>query len=865
MNVFLMYRNSGNTDSMLRFDSVAFSNNQGFASTAIRFTTALPFGSTVGVTPEFVNCTIRNHIMENNARTSPFTSQRVNLKFTGTNVFEQNSGGGAAAFQDCVVFVHGRMTFANNSGSNGGAMFVLSSQIKLFPGSELVFLGNTATGLGGAIFVFEHLMDEFIHANNPNCFLASTDPLLPPSKWNVNISFIENSSRWKGSAIYLSSLRRCVWNEEAPYYDLHKALRWSTDFVYRNNSLIWDDGIQLTGPKYDIATDTKGYRFAGRDNSTLKLSPGESSQLNLQAIDELGHEVITTIFVSVSQVNCSSKVWLKDVLYVLFPNKKMSFSFHQPQESYKKTKECKVNKKRMIQLVDPYSTLMNGDRFELELEMCLPGFVFSNVLQRCICDKNVTAIERCENGRTVFLKEGYWANVTNGKLLTYFCPVKYCKCQRKGDLPGCFFDPQKSNNLCAKNREGWLCGKCSGNNSVALRRTECTECEKSGWILGLVIPVVVGLWVLVIWLNPSFSSELRGPLFFFQALPYIFDPASQLGDHVTFASNLFNFGGPFIFIFDTCIIKGLDNLYAIAFGYLIPLSALIVFLLAYCLSANYYLKFKFRSRSMLQSFWLLLLFIYSYLVETSFLILFCPNVGGKFVFFYDGTLRCFHGHHLPFAIIAVFVLVFLVIPPPIMVVLLTNGYWRVDPQYISTLTDSLRPECRWWWSVDMIRRIIVVATYAFVPIWEIKKILLIFVCVVLLTIHSNFQPYERRRANIAESLYLMVLCTLAIMQEVNDDKVKYYVCLSLLIIASLHTVLVFFCKAVRFFPQRFDCCAFGQETAVQRSGFEELENTHTDSTMIHNSESERQRNILDAILSSSIERSELNSCDFKAD
>ena len=255
-----------------------------------------------------------------------------------------------------------------------------------------------------------------------------------------------------------------------------------------------------------------------------------------------------------------------------------------------------------------------------------------------------------------------------------------------------------------------------------IRRTECTECEKSGWILGLVIPVVVGLWVLVIWLNPSFSSELRGPLFFFQALPYIFDPASQLGDHVTFASNLFNFGGPFIFIFDTCIIKGLDNLYAIAFGYLIPLSALIVFLLAYCLSANYYLKFKFRSRSMLQSFWLLLLFIYSYLVETSFLILFCPNVGGKFVFFYDGTLRCFHGHHLPFAIIAVFVLVFLVIPPPIMVVLLTNGYWRVDPQYISTLTDSLRPECRWWWSVDMIRRIIVVATYAFVPIWEIKKV-----------------------------------------------------------------------------------------------------------------------------------------------
>ena len=60
-----------------------------------------------------------------------------------------------------------------------------SSQIKLHPGSELVFSGNKARGLGGAIFVWEHLMDEFIHENNPDCFLAYSDPLLPPSRWKV--------------------------------------------------------------------------------------------------------------------------------------------------------------------------------------------------------------------------------------------------------------------------------------------------------------------------------------------------------------------------------------------------------------------------------------------------------------------------------------------------------------------------------------------------------------------------------------------------------------------------------------------------------------------------------------------------------
>ena len=242
-------------------------------------------------------------------------------------------------------------------------------------------------------------------------------------------------------------------------------------------------------------------------------------------------------------------------------------------------------------------------------------------------------------------------------------------------------------------------------------------------MLGLVIPIVIGLCVLIIWLNPGISSELRGPLFFFQVLRFIFDPTSDVGGRVSQITNIFNFGGPFIYLFKTCIFRKMCDLHVIAFGYMIPLLALLVFLLAYLLSVNYCLKFKFRRRSMLQSFWLLLLFVYNYLVETSCLILFCPKVGGKHIFFYDGTMECFHGIHLPLGIIAIMVLVLLVIPPPILVFLLTKGYWKVgNPQCVNTLTNSLRPECCWWWSVDLGRRVLVVATYAFIPDWQIKKV-----------------------------------------------------------------------------------------------------------------------------------------------
>ena len=77
----------------------------------------------------------------------------------------------------------------------------------------------------------------------------------------------------KGAAIYISSLQRCAWKEQPPFRDLHKALRWSSNFAYQNNSLVWNGG---TGSKYDIATDTEKINlWTGKQNNlTVKVSVG---------------------------------------------------------------------------------------------------------------------------------------------------------------------------------------------------------------------------------------------------------------------------------------------------------------------------------------------------------------------------------------------------------------------------------------------------------------------------------------------------------------------------------------------------------------------------------------------------------------
>ena len=73
-------------------------------------------------------------------------------------------------------------------------------------------------------------------------------------------------------------------------------------------------------------------------------------------------------------------------------------------------------------------------------------------------------------------------------------------------------------------------------------------------------------------------------------------------------------------------------------------------------------------------------------------------------------------------VVAFVVLFGFVISLPVVVLILTKGYWKVDPQYVNTLINGLRPQCRWWWSVDMFPRLLLLFSYSFIPHWFIKQV-----------------------------------------------------------------------------------------------------------------------------------------------
>ena len=102
-------------------------------------------------------------------------------------------------------------------------------------------------------------------------------------------------------------------------------------------------------------------------------------------------------------------------------------------------------------------------------------------------------------------------------------------------------------------------------------------------------------------------------------------------------------------------------------------------------------------------------------------------------------------------------------------------------------------------------------------------------CLLALAFHSTFQPYKERPPNMVETLYLITLCTLTILQVVKKlnnttlTKMASIICTVLLILTSLHALGLFVLKTVRFFNMRSKC----RKTFFPNSqrGYGSMENT----------------------------------------
>ena len=147
--------------------------------------------------------------------------------------------------------------------------------------------------------------------------------------------------------------------------------------------------------------------------------------------------------------------------------------------------------------------------------------------------------------------------------------------------------------------------------------------------LACLVGGVLIVAILVVYLNPSFSTKMRGPAFYVQVLPYSYSGRSFMGNIIRYAAAVLTLGGSSHLPIPGCLGPDWSTLHIIALTYVFAAVILLVLLAIYIMSRC--LVLRFERDSPFESFWILLIATYCFFSETSIIFFYCVDINGKLV------------------------------------------------------------------------------------------------------------------------------------------------------------------------------------------------------------------------------------------
>jgi len=163
----------------------------------------------------------------------------------------------------------------------------------------------------------------------------------------------------------------------------------------------------------------------------------------------------------------------------------------------------------------------------------------------------------------------------------------------------------------------------------------------------------------------------------------------------------------------------------------------------------------------------LLLLMYESVTGATMKLLNCVSVGGTQHLFRAGYVMCYTRWQYPlFVILSIFLIPF---PGLLFIVrrsfkLQAQNNNRAAHAILEVLEGPYRSQRRWWESMLMFRRLVVLVLFTFIP-YPIWRALSLFVgCFLVLLTHVYFQPYESERAQRVETAFLINLTLIAAFQ-----------------------------------------------------------------------------------------------------
>ena len=579
---------------------------------------------------------------------------------TGSD-FTRNYPQGAIQGIGANLHLFGVISFKNNSGESGGAIYLTNDGHLYFnDGCVVNFAENTASRLGGAIYIEgdQSIVTSFL------TFCA-----IHFLGWNHNITFKGNHANLAGHAIYATPIYDCDLDNKI-YPNLEPRNQKDYYKFYKFEGSQENQVLSFPATMYLCGCNHRDTQSTGTSGDVISIYPGATLRCNATLRDYANSLSPGVVFAQVvlGENAVSPVVRLapqQEVQWIASECTTIEYQIYGPQN-------VSVN----LQLSTKPGT--NQMQIGMALQSCEDGFLLQNDsrgLLQCECSEFLSSFGvTCNVNRGTVSRHGLqWIGLDpdGNEAVSKTCPLKYCN-ENIGGLT-----LARLADICAGGRIGVLCGQCPSGLSVVFGSEECLKCSNI-WLLTILMYAGLGalLVAALFALNITVTSRiLYGPIFYANVLVInasIFFSQSGLAP-LEIAVSLMNLD----LGFPLCFFDGMNDLAKMGFQFVFP-AYLLVIAITIVITSHYFLTWSpdktavscahrvmhFIGKKAVSVLATLIYLSYSKVLRTVIDIITYSNVyieNGTTVtvWFYDGTIRYLHGNHVIVFVLAMAASVFL--------------------------------------------------------------------------------------------------------------------------------------------------------------------------------------------------------------
>ena len=730
-------------------------------------------------------------ILKNGGLGGVVTLWRSKVTFLGHTVFAQNYGyrqsspGPLYAYSSTLIF-EGNVDFANNTGYNGGALALhAGSQIVIGRHAQLKFIGNHAKHFGGAIYVDNHVLSNFLFI--VLCFYKPADVF--NMSMNPNVLFENNTADYAGSALYGGWIDFCADN-------LEKTVNPDFNSMFQVNGGEADPSVISSNPlRVCLCVDSRPECSITQYN--ISTYPGTTIELLVVAVGQRFGTVPSIVysdfryeFEQINEIHSNIKDWqhtqkvgkdCTNLTYTIMSPSKVELlmvmkveSLDTPDRTVLRTGALKHN---LVNLELYLTNLL----IHIEMLACPLGFEYDNTSMTCTCDSKLMehGLNCSIDTQTVWRKSSFWITTAeeSGEVIVHeHCPFDYCK-------PDSFdLDLEDPDEQCAFHRSGILCGACQNNLSHVLGTSACRECS-SLWAL-LCVPVIalagIALVVLLIVLNLTVSVGTINGLIFYanivRANHAIFFPPNTTNSFLSWFTAWINLD----LGIETCFYNGLDAYVKTWLQFVFPLYIWFLVITIIVLSHYFTSAARLSGRNAVQVLATLFLLSYAKLLQVLITVFSSTTIAHsdghqQTVWLYDGNVNYLEGKHAVLFTAALLVLLFLSIPYTALLVF--TQYIQLKSKYrifrfwvpklkplLDAYTGPYKNKYRYWTGFLLLVRVTLFLVFAANVLGDPGiNLLVIVICTAGLFVHLSISGgvYKARHLNFLEYFFLFNLTTLS--------------------------------------------------------------------------------------------------------